>query len=269
MAWVQWDDTRGFQGMVRHLPDHLQGRDNPSLQLLGLRELVVRQPEDNIARFPALLGNAKFEKQADGRVLQTFPDADFSVARVREDLTRQMKETATRELSKTDWYVVRAFELNKANIPADVTALRTKIRDHVDWLEKKIAEMPARELVDFQWKFPQAADQTMVDGVPVQMVLTPPPPVPETPLLPDARPTGEGIDPDAEGVFGNDDPSKVDPAPPPPPPPPAPSPPATTDGPVLTLTDVEEHPHLDANGFPLVTAYAPTVEDIGPRPDQQ
>ena len=50
------------------------------------------------------------------------------------------------------------------------------------------------------------------------------------------------------------------------------APPATTDGPVLTWNEEDGRPDfLDANGMPLITAYAPNVpeDETGPKPDQK
>jgi hypothetical protein len=267
-AWVLWDDAKGgFAGMARQLPNTLQGRDASALALLGYHELVVRHPEDFIARFPNLLGRSVFEMQPDGRVLQTFPESDFSVAKVREELVAAVKLGAGRELAKTDWYIVRKAELG-TSIPDDVTTLRQKIRDHVEWLSTEIAGLAPRELVDFEWRFPTEADQTMIDGMPLKIVTQPPLPVPDEPLRAAVIHTGEGYDPEAHGTLGNDDPSVVEEAPQPPDPPVRPVPPPTTDGPVPLFVEGEDPPPThDANGIPLVTAYAPTVEDPGPRPD--
>lgn len=268
MTWVHWDDEKGFQGIIRHLAPALEQRGTSYLNLLGYRELVTVNPENHIPRFQQLLGSAEFELMADGRVKQTFPNADFSVARVKGALMDLVKQDAGRELSKTDWYIVRSYELN-TQLPDDVLSLRKKIRDHVDWVAADIEGKSPRELVEYSWMFPQTDEQVMIQGVPVILRESAPPPVPMTPKLPDDAPTGEGFDPTAHEVWGNADPTVLDPAPEPPDENLPPEPPPTTDGPVPVYIDGEERPDLDANGFPLVTVYAPNVEDTGPRPDSQ
>lgn len=259
--FVMWDN--GFRGMVRHLPAALEGRDSGTLALLGYRELVVREPEDYIPRFSGLLGSSEFELLPDGRVLQTFPHADFSVAAVREELGRMARQDAGRELGRTDWYITRKAELG-TKVPKEVTSLRKKIRDHVDWIVQDIAGRSPRELVEYSWKFPTSNDQTMVNGVPVVFAAEPPIPPPALPAPP---PPVDPVTGEAVGVFGNADPGVVDPAPPPPPAPEPQEPPSTTDGPVPVFLPGEEHPDFSALDVPLVTVYAPNVEDTGPRPD--
>lgn len=266
--WVQWDDDKDeFKGVVRELPPSLRGRAAPALALLGYRELVVDRPEDYIARFPHLLGSSVFKKMADGRVKQTFPDADFSVKAVRAELVRQARESAGKEMTKTDWYVVRSAE-GQGKIPKHVAALRAKIRAHVDWIADDVEHTSARLLVEYQWHWPRSADDVMLRGVPVQMTVTPPPPVDIVEVPPQDVPTGAGFDPDAVEE-GNPDPNVVDPAPAAPAKPEAAPAPATTDGHVPFYMLGEEPPSLDAEGFPLITVYAPNVEDIGPRPDNE
>lgn len=262
MAWVQWDN--GFKGNAR-LDPALAERGNEYLKLLGYRELVVREPEAFIPRFGRLLGSAEFELLDDGRVLQTYPSADFSVEAVRGELSRMAREAANRELTKTDWYVMRKVETG-AEIPEKILSLRNSIRDHIDWIDDDLAKRAPRELVDYEWMFPQTADQVMLNGTPVILSITPPALVQPIPLLPEEYATGAGFDPDAE-VLGNADPDVVDPAPEPPPEPVRPTAPPTTDGPVLVHKE-KLRPALDAEGFPLVTVYAPTVEDTGPRPTE-
>lgn len=262
--WILWDDENNtLLSVVRHLPPALQGRDSGYLALLGYRERVTVQPENFIPRFSSLVGSSKFEKMPDGRVLETFPDADFSVERIRLELKRQVREDASRELGRTDWYVVRKVELG-TEIPGEVSALRKKIRDHVDWVSDDIDKTEPRALVEYQWKFPTRSDQTMVNGVPVVFNPSPPQPPPLSPTSGDS--TGRPITGEAQGVFGNADPTLVDPAPEPPDEPEF-TVPDTTDGPVPVYLPGEERPHLDPNGVPLVTVYAPNVEDAGPRPD--
>lgn len=270
MAWVQWDnETDQFRGTLRHIPDALEGRPASVLATLGIRELVTVQPENFIPRFSGLSGRSEFTRLADGRVQQTFPEADFSVGKVRTELVRMVKEAATRELSKTDWYFTRQLELG-SEVPAAVRTLRGKIRDHVEWIENDIEQTAPRALVEYAYSFPVDADQVMINGTPVWLAPGAPTELPlrlATP--PQDVHTGEGFDPDADGVFGDD---LVDPAPPPPPAPVPSTPPATTDAevPIYHFTDPDTPvPVLDAEGFPLVTAYAPTVEDTGPLPDQQ
>lgn len=266
VQYVQWDDEKGFQGVVRHLPPSLAGRDAASLRQLGYRERVVRHPEDFIPRFSALLGSSTFEVLPDGRVLESFPDADFSVEAVRRELISMAKQDAGRELNRTDWYVVRAMELDKPT-PKEIKSLRKKVRDHVDWIIEDVNRRSPRELVEYTWKFPTMDSQVMVNGVPVIFNVeppTPPTPLPEPPE-PGFVPEGE-----AQGVYGNSDPNVLTP-PPPPPDEPEFLVPDTTDGPVpvIPLTPGEEHPNFDANNIPLVTVYAPNVDDPGPQPDQQ
>lgn len=257
MPWAEWDnESNAFRGVVRALPDTLEGRDPSTLALMGYREIVTRHPENFVARFPALLGISSFRLLEDGRVEQTFPNADYSVARVREELTRQMKDSAGRELARTDWYIVRSVELGE-EVPAEIGELRTKIRDHVDWLEEQIAGLSPRELVDYQWRFPQNAEQELINGVPVELR-----PGTEESIREDQLPLKETAPPDG-GVIPPGDarlwvtghteplpaPGPMDPlhdvAPPPP----------TTDGPVPTWVGEDRPPTLDANGFPLVHVY--------------
>lgn len=271
MSWVQWDDDKAvLLSIVRHIPDALQGRDAATLAQLGYRELVVQNPEDFIPRFPSLLGSSVFTKMADGRVRQTFPHADFSVSAVRAELVRQLKTAAEQELWRTDWVVVRKMETGK-EIPAEIGAMRQKIRDHVGWVVDDLGKTDARSLVEYRWTFPVNVDAQMFDGTPVILMPTEPTPVVDTTPGPQDVATGDGFDPDADGVFGNTDPNVVTPAPPEPPQPVRSKPPASTDGPVPVFDSESADavfPHLDANGMPLITAYAPTLEDTGPRPDQ-
>lgn len=265
--WVQWDDDKDeFKGVVRELPPALRGRTGPALALLGYRELVVDRPEDFIARFPHLLGSSTFTRMTDGRVKQTFPVADFSVKAVRAEIVRQARESAGKEMTKTDWYVVRSAE-GQGEIPKHVAALRAKIRAHVDWIADDVETTGARDLVEYQWHWPRSADDVMLRGVPVQMTVTPPPPVDVLEVPPPDVPTGAGFDPDA-AEEGNPDPDVVDQLVVPAAPEAAPPPP-TTDGPVPFFMLGEEPPTLDAEGFPLITVYAPNVEDIGPQPDNE
>ena len=110
----------------------------------------------------------------------------------------------------------------------------------------------------------------MIDGLPVVIDPTPPPPVAgvEPPPDPNMPETGEAV-----GVWGNDDPTVLEEPPGPPEPEPVKlAPPATTDGPVLTWNEEDGRPDfLDANGMPLITAYAPNVpeDETGPKPDQK
>ena len=263
--WVQWDDETGqMLGMVRRLPPGLQGRDAAHLAKLGYRELVTAEPEDFIPRFPSLLGQSEFKLLGDGRVKQTFPKADFSVKAVRSELKALARTRAGQELAATDWYLIRQLELGTP-VPAEVVTLRKKIRDHVDWLDGDIDKKSARALVDYQFMFPKAADQTMVRGLPVHIEAVEPDPLDPLPVPddPEMPVTGE-----AQGVFGNDDPTVLEPAPEPPPPVRIEPAPATTDGPVPVWNEEDGRPDfLSAEGLPLITAYAPTVEDTGPEPD--
>lgn len=260
--WLYWGET-GQPDFIRHLPPHLEGRDVATLAQMGYHQRVTREPEDFIPRFPRLLGTSRFEKLPDGRVLETFPEADFSVAAVRGALEEDLRQDAQRELAKTDWYVVRSYELNK-KIPKDVIKLRGSIRQHVDWVIDDIAKKSARELVDYRWVFPTAPDQINVNGLPTTFVVTPPGP-PPPPMPGDLDPTDRDAVPPPET-------EEVVELVPPPPPPKAPvlEAPPTTDGPVQLWVEGEDPPpHLDANGIPLITAYAPRVEDTGRTPDQE
>lgn len=259
---VMWDEETGFRGMVRHLPAALEGRDSAFLAMVGYRELVVREPEDYIPRFSGLLGSSKFELMPDGRVLQTFPNADFSVAAVRKELGRMVRQDATRELGRTDWYVVRKVEVG-TEIPEDAASLRQKIRDHVEWILEDVEKRSPRELVEYEWKFPTSNEQTMVNGVPVVFTAEPPGP---SPVAPPPPPVAQPVEGEAVGVFGNADPALVDPAPGPPGPEPELEVPETTDGPVPVFRTGEEKPDFSAANVPLVTVYAPNVEP-GHAPD--
>jgi hypothetical protein len=274
MAWVIWDDVKGFDGMARSLPPQLQGRDQATLNLLGYRELVVRQPEDFIPRFRSLLGSGRFDLLDDGRVEQTFPDADFSVAAVRGELLRLAKGDAHKELQKSDWYVTRKVEQD-IDIPAEVLELRQKIRDHTDWIADDIEQRTARELVDYVYNFPTSNDQIMVDGIPVMFNVTAPVPVASpsgtSKTLPDPEPPAEDVvlppeqlDGSAKGREAQEHFAPLV-APEPPPEPQRPTPPPTTDGEVplyLAEEASQERPNIDLNGIPLVTSLAPTVEDV-------
>lgn len=261
--WVQWDsETNRMLGMVRQLPAALEGRDAAQLAQHGYRELVVQTPENHIPRFSSLLGESKFELMTDGRVMQRFPNADFSVGRVRSALLQAAKNAAQQELAMTDWYVLRSVEQDKP-IPAAVQELRKKIRDHVAWLEQDIADRSARELVDYRWMFPKSAEQVMVKGIPVVFEAREPEPLPDTITPPDPPPAATGVN---IGIIGNSDPGVVDPAPPAPPEQVVRTPPVTTDGPIPNFLEGELQTHLTAEGTPLVTVYAPNVEDTGPAP---
>ena len=260
--WVMWDDVeQRMLGMVRNLPESLQGRDAAQLAQLGYRELVTVEPETSIKRFPGLLGSAVFTKLPDGRVQQSFPDADFSVKAVKAELKQLAKRQANQELSLTDWYVLRKVETGEA-IPAEVTVVRESVRKHVAWIEKDIdAIKNPRALVDYKWMYPKKAGQQMVLGVPVVIYPTEPPAV----EVPDGTPptdeplvleTGDNI-----GLVGATGDDETLPDPPPPPPVILQDPPVTTDGPVPHLGPDERPEFIDANGMPLVTVYAPRVPE--------
>lgn len=277
--WVLWDDEKDeYKGMVRALPTQLEGRESSYLNLLGYRELLIAKPEDAIQRFPGLLGSAVFTRQ-DTRVVQSYPDADFSVAAVRRELVKESKIAAGRELGKSDWYVTRQAELG-TEIPEDVVTLRRKIREHTDWVEADVAKTAPRDLVDYQWFYPQNANQDMVEGRPIYVAPLPPPhlddkvlpleaPRPELPEVPEVVHTDEVLNPPPNtqpAVIHTGAP--LDPVPVPADPP-REEPPVTTDGVVPVFMEGETRPHLDSNGIPLVNVYAPNVEDIGPRPDNE
>lgn len=258
--WAQWDNEQGrLVSMARHLPVSLEGRDVATLAELGWRQVVTREPEDFIARFPSLRGSSLFELQPDGRILQTFPDADYSVAAVRRELVRSVKQDAGRELNGTDWYVVRKAETG-AEIPDDILGLRERIREHTVWLEEQIATLSPRELVEYNWMFPKSVDQVMVNGVatvfPEPVLMEPPP---------SGDPTPEGDAPENPPPPPLTAIDTTDPDPTPPPPQPVEPPPPTTDGPIAVFGEGEKREYLDANGFPLYTVYDPNV---GPQSDQ-
>ncbi len=58
-------------------------------------------------------------------VEQHEPDLDTEKERVREEL----KETIGDALSRTDWYVIREAEQPSKQVPADVKAARSALRD--------------------------------------------------------------------------------------------------------------------------------------------
>jgi len=262
--WVLWDDKDDrLLSVMRNLPPALRGKDGAQLAQLGYRERLVVQPEDYIPRFPELLGSSKFTLMEDGRVRETFPDADYSVEAVRGELKRMVRESATMELSRSDWYVIRSMELN-TKIPEPITKLRESVRTHVHWIENHLDSVKARDLVDYQWKMPSDPTQVMVNGLPVTFNPTPPTGVPALAPTEDENPSP--VPPDALYGTGADflepppeEPEAEELAPRP----------STTDGPVPQIADGQEIPHLDANDVPLVTVYAPNVEDMGPRPDQE
>lgn len=169
MQWVIWDEEiNGPSSIMRSLPDALEGESITKLNELGYRELLSVQPEDYIQRFPGLLGSTVFEKREDGRVYQTYPDADYSVAAVRAELKSMAARDATNQLQGSDWYVVRSIETGKP-IPEDIKEFRQKVRDHLDWIREDIDTKGARELVEYRWNYPNNNDQVMINGVPVYL----------------------------------------------------------------------------------------------------
>ena len=192
MPWAQYDAVDSqLLSVVNHLPESIVSSTPEQLAALGYYELVIEQPVDAIRRFPQLLGSSLFTLEADGKVHQTFPDANFSVAKVRETLIAEMKSSQFRIMNTTDWYYVRQIE-EGTPVPEEVKTVRQRQRAYGEDVEQQIETMDERSLIDFEWTWPTSINQTMERGVPVRHVTLPPdepPAINEEPAPPPPDPT--------------------------------------------------------------------------------
>lgn len=166
MAWVQWDNVKGeMTSVVAHLPDSVVNLPVNEQHALGYRQLVIVYPEDMITRFQRLLGGARFDLQPDGTVKQWYPNADFSVAAVRNALHDELSGSLQQTLGRTDWAVIRKMDIG-APVPENIVIVRQKQRDHYETVKAQIDAATERELVEMRWTWPTQPAHVMIGGVP-------------------------------------------------------------------------------------------------------
>lgn len=167
MPWAKWDlDLDHLHSTMRDLPSEIADLPVADLKQLGYLPLIIEWPDDLIERFHELAGPPTFRIEDDGAVHQTFAEADFSVAAVRERLVVMINQSAQSILAETDWVFIRQLETGEAPDP-EVLLLRKRQRDHLVWLKDRVANADERELVEFQWMWPKQLDHVMIDGRPV------------------------------------------------------------------------------------------------------
>lgn len=166
MPWAQWD-TQGkyLLAVVNDLPESIRNMSPEQIVDLGYYPLDIIFPEDTIHRFPQLSGGAHYEL-IDNRIVQTFPNADFSVAAVRAFLTTEVERSLQQTMYATDWYFIRALDTGTP-VPEPIKILRQRQRTHLDWLRNQIATLDERSLVEFQWMWPTRISEVMQNGVPI------------------------------------------------------------------------------------------------------
>jgi len=97
------------------------------------------EADNNMLPSGKSVGDVKYVKQWD-EATQTEVDTDVVLQNIglKDVKTAEVKETAGRLLSETDWYVTRKSEKDIA-IPTDVATRRDEIRTECDRLETAIA----------------------------------------------------------------------------------------------------------------------------------
>ena len=109
--------------------------------------LVIEYPDDYTSSFFGLLGESVFDREGEV-VVQRFPNADFSVEKMRREAVRLTRFRAHVLLTKTDAFVLRSAVEGDALDP-EIENLRAAIRqaesEDLEWL----GDMDDDELGDF------------------------------------------------------------------------------------------------------------------------
>lgn len=115
--------------------------------------VVVDYPVDYLPQFRNLLGAAMaFHLAVDGKVHQTFPDSDFSPARVRNERAISIASTAESALAQTSALILESLESGQP-VPADVATHRAAIRKERDDLIATLDTRPVEDVIDMRVRF--------------------------------------------------------------------------------------------------------------------